>query len=260
MASSMAKVCVFAPFLLLAGCSAFFEFNLLKGLDKPAAPKASDYEGSSGLDKLASDLGSRAVVAQLAADPTTTQQIETYLSTTYLAGPLTTPDQQEAAALYSDLNLKTTLGDQFVNNVVNLVISGASGGKSVKEILQGIVPPSAASDPTVFAAMIEGLLNAYYSYILLGNSIPPAPLNVNIGDVAQKAAVALTIRVAMTEIETTLSLADSAADRATAEDQMYRLTNNQSNSISGVTVSDPFNPAPAWLQNIFTAAGATMPS
>ncbi len=168
-----AKVCLLlAALLLLAGCSAFFEFNLLKGMDKPAAPKASDYEGSGGLDKLATDLGSPAVVAALAADPTTVSQIEAYLSMTYLSGPLTTPDQQQAAVLYSDLNLKTTSGDQFVNNVVAIVVSGTGTGQTIQEILQGIVPANVAADPVAFTNMVDGLVASGAAYQLLGASVP----------------------------------------------------------------------------------------
>ncbi|HVP20128.1 MAG TPA: hypothetical protein VMU36_14165 [Spirochaetia bacterium] len=255
MALSKVKACALAPLLLLAGCSAFFQFNLFKGLDKPPAPKASDYEGQGGLAKLANDLSSPAVVAQLKADPTTTQEIETYLATTYLSAPLTTPDQQQAAALYGDLNLKTTSGDQFVNNLVDIVMSGASGGKTIQQILQGIVPASVASDPTAFSNMVGGFLAAEAAYQLLGASVPPSPAGVNMGDVAQKAAVAWTMQLAVNAI-----IASGVPDTPTAEAQMYALLNNQPNSISGVIVPDPFSFPPAWLSNIFTAAGAKMPS
>ncbi len=266
MASSTVKACVLAPFLLLAGCSAFFGFNLLKGLDKPPAPKASDYEGQGGLDKLQTDLSSPAVVAQLKSDPTTTQQIENYLTTTYLSGPLTTPDQQQAAMLYADLNLKTTSGDQFVNNAANLALSGNGSGQTIQQILQGIVPPDVASDPVKFAAMVSGLLNAAAAYQLLGASLAApatAPPGMNMGDVAQKAAVAYMMQSVVYEIIN----ANTGADTNYAIQQMYNLLNNQANTVPTSSI-DPFTTpiAPydstslSNIKNIFTVAGATMPS
>ena len=250
------------PFLvLLSGCSAFFETNILKGLETVSAPTAANYQGPGGLDKLAKDLSSPAIVAALKADPAATASIAAYLQTTYLSTPpLTTPDQQQAAVLYSDLCLETTSGDQLVNNAVTLAIGGVGNNKSVKDIMQGIVPPAVAADPVAFAAMMEGLLNANDKYALFGASVPPAPAGMNTGDVAQKAAIAWMVRSVVNTLETYLSLTDSAADRATVEAEMFALLNNQSNSISSVTVPDPYASPPAWLTNIFTAAGTTLPT
>jgi hypothetical protein len=250
--------------LLLSGCSAFFQANIFKSLDKVTAPTASDYEGPGGLDKLANDLSSPAIVAALKADPAAAASIETYLQTTYLSSPpLTTPDQQKAAVLSSDLYLKTTSGDQFVNNAVTLAIGGVGSSKTVKDIMQDIVPPDVAADPVAFSAMVEGLLDANDNYALFGGSLPPAPSGMNLGDVAQKAAIAWTVRSEMNTLETFLSLTDSAADRAAVEAQMFALLNNQPNSISSVTIPDPFSAPqgpPGWLDAIFTAAGATLPT
>jgi len=247
--------------LLLSNCSAFFETNVLKGLDTVSAPTAADYQGPGGLDKLTKDLSSPAIVAALKADPAATASIAAYLQTEYLSTPpLTTPDQQQAAVLYSDLCLETTSGDQFVNNAVTLAIGGVGNNKSVKGIMQGLVPSAVAADPVAFSAMVEGLLNANDAYALFGASVPPAPSGINMGDVAQKAAIAWMVRSIMNTLETSLSLTDSAADRNTVESQLYALLNNQPNSISSVTVPDPYASPPSWLTNIFTAAGATLPS
>ena len=260
MGPGRATVLVIISCTLLSSCSAFFGANLFKGLDKVSAPSASSYQGPGGLDKLAKDLSSPAVVDALKSDPAATASIEAYLQTYLSSPPLTTDDQKQAAALYSDLTLKTTSGDVFVNNVVTMALGGTGNNKTVTEILQNIVPPAVAGDPVAFAAMVEGLLNANDSYALLGAVVPPAPPGVNMGDVAQKAAVAWMMRSIVNTLETSLSLTDSAADRSTVEGQMFALMNNQPNSISAVTVPDPFASPPAWLSNIFTAAGATMPT
>jgi hypothetical protein len=70
------------------------------------------------------------------------------------------------------------------------------------------------------------------------------------GDVAQKAA-AWTMQCVVTAVE------GGTLTQQQAIDQMYAITNGQS---STVTAPDLFSPAPGWLSNIFTVAGATIPS
>jgi hypothetical protein len=233
-----------APLLLLAGCSAFFGFNAYSSLDKPPTPRLSDYTGAGGLAKLASDLSSKAIVAAMASDPTMVVQLENYLQTTYLSSPpLSSVDEQQAAALLADLNLKTTPGEDLVNNIAS--------------VLQSLLPPGATADQATFSAMVNGLLNAEAAYILLGNSAPLPPPGVNMGDVAQKAAVALMMKTVVHAVA--LSLAVPDADPSVSV-QMFLLATNQPNTISGVSVPDPFPANPPWLVNIFAAAGATYPS
>ena len=253
MAKLKVTALLIAPLLILAGCSAFFGFNAYSSLDKPPAPKLSDYTGANGLSKLSSDLSSPAVVAALAADASTTQQVESWLQTTYLSGPLTTPDQQLAAALYSDLNLKTTAGAQLVNNVVSAIITNPPSG-NIASVLQSILPPGSLADQATFSAMVDGLMNANASYILLGgSSLSPVPPGLNMGDIAQKAAVSCMMDAIVSAVATSLGVAKTAPSVA---QQMFLLATNQPNTISGVTVPDPFPARPAWLVNIFTAAGA----
>ena len=249
-ALSAAAASLLAAVLLLVGCSAFFDFNLLKGLDKPSAPTASDYQGSGGLDKLAKDLSSPAIVSALAGDPAATAGIDAYLKSLY-----GTPQEQQAAALDADLNLKTTSGDVLVNNAVTFAVSGGASGKTVQQILQEIVPANVASDSTAFTAMVNGLLAAEAAYQVLGATVPPAPADVNMGDAAQKAVVAYTMDSLITFI---------GGGTAAATTQMFNLMNNPS-AYTGPTgnMPDPFSGLPgnpAWLGNIITAAGAPMPS
>ena len=92
------------PFLmLLSGCSAFFETNVLKGLSTVSAPTAADYQGPGGLDRLAKDLSSPAVVAALKADPAATASIASYLQTSYLSSPplTTTINSKQPSSIVS---------------------------------------------------------------------------------------------------------------------------------------------------------------
>ena len=247
------------PLLMLAGCSAFFGFNAFSSLDKPAAPKLSDYQGgSSGLARLAGDLSSPAVVALLKADPATTQALEIYLDSTYgiKAGSFTTPDQQNAAVLYGDLYLKTTSGDQLVNNIVASVITTTQSGY-ISSLLLSIIPADVSGDEMKFTAMVNALLSANVAYLNFGASIPShgVPPGMNMGDVSQKAAVAYLMQAIVSSIPPA-----DAPTTADAIHQMFLLSNNDpSNLISGVGVTDPFALLDVNLKHIFDAAGAPYP-
>ena len=246
------------PLFLLAGCSAFFGFNAFKSLDEPPAPSLSDYQGgSSGLEKLAADLGSPAVVDKLKADAATTFAVETYLYTSYLStGPLDTPDKQSAAILYGDLYLKTTSGNELVNNIVASLVTSVQTG-NISSLLSSIIPSDIAGNETAFTAMIAGLLQANAAYQALGAETPPygVPPGMTMGDVAQKAAVAYLIWAVVDAIESQTVYATPQEAIA----QMFLLTNNQANGIGSVSVADPFSPLNASLKNIFDAAGAPYP-
>ncbi len=267
------------PLLALAGCSEFFGFNVFSALDTVAAPSVTKYEGSGGLALLADDLSSPAVVAALTANPTATQQIETYLYDNYLTGALTTPDQKQAAILYADLNLKTTEGENLVNSIVTTVMSGVSTGTSIHALLSAVLPASAKSDPAVFSAMIVALRNSNAQYLKLGTSITDVngngkidvgegvPAGTNMGDVAQKAAVAYTIEVVFQEVSSALG---GSPSNATVITQMYLLATDPT---SADPATQTLTPSPYTtgsdayvtanlpkIQNIFACAGLALPS
>jgi hypothetical protein len=247
---------VVTPLLLLAGCSAFFGFNAYAALDKPAAPKVSDYSGSDGLTHLANDLASKAVVEAMKGDPADTQAIETWLQTTYNNGALTDNERQTAAALYADVNLKTTEGESLVNNVVSALMTTPPSG-NLQSLLASILPPGALADEPTFTAMMIGLLNAEAAYMVLGSlPTPPGP-PVNLGDVAQKAAVCYLADAIVSGTSSFLG----SPPQATTLHQLYLLAiGDPSNTVSTVSIADPFPSNPAWLVNIFGWSGATYPS
>lgn len=78
---------------------------------------------------------------------------------------------------------------------------------------------------------------------------------MNMGDIAQKAAVAYLIWAVVGAI--TPSVVPTTDD---AIHEMFLLVNDDpSNQISSVTVADPLNPLNPPLKNIFDAAGAPYP-
>ena len=121
MARAKLVALILLPLLLLAGCSALFDFNLYRdlGLDKTAAPTPADYAGAGGLDKLAEDLSSPAVIEALKDDPAAKAALELFLMG-QISGAVDQPEEQQAAILLADLELKTTGGEEFVNNIVTV--------------------------------------------------------------------------------------------------------------------------------------------
>ena len=267
MARTRAFVLFVAVLLVLSGCKAFFDFNAFSSLDKAAVPNPSRYQGSGGLANLQKDLQSQAIVSALKGDLTTVGTILGNLNTDY--GVLTpppppkTPDQQAAGILYADLALKSTSGDIVVNNIVGTLMTNPQG--NLQTMLQSIVPPVVAADMGKFTNMVNGLLKADSAYQVLGASITDvngngkidpgdAPPGMNMGDTAQKAAVAYLMQT----IFNTVTPLDTGTEIAA----MFALLNNQPNNLTLLNVADPFNPMSAvpWLKNIFDSAGAPYPA
>ena len=261
----MARTRAFALFaavlLALSGCSAFFDFNAFSSLDKASVPDPSRYQGAAGLANLQTDLASPSVVTALKSNYATSQQILANLESAYSvhSGPLSSPDQKTAAILYADLALASTSGDELANNVVAAMVSSPQTG-NIASLITSVIPSDVINDPTKFSQMVLGLLDAESVYVNLGNHLgapPTAVPGMNMGDTAQKAAVAYLMDTILTAVETQASLAQGPAIA-----QMFSLVNNQANTISGVSIaSDPFSPMTAipWLKNIFDAAGAPYP-
>jgi len=260
LARTKASVLFVAVLLALSGCSAFFDFNAFSSLDKPAAPDPSRYQGTGGLANLQNDLGSPALVNALKNDPATSQQILVDLEGAYTVhlGALDSPDKKTAAILYADLALASTSGDILTNNVVASVMTSGQTG-NIYALIGSIIPADVASDPTKFSNMVLGLLDANVVYLNLGSHLgtpPTAVPGMNMGDVAQKAAVAFLMDAIVSAVENQALLAEGPAIA-----QMFALVNNQANTIRGVSIaSNPLLPLDIRLRNIFDAAGAPYPA
>jgi hypothetical protein len=210
------SILVVLSLLALGGCSAILDFNAFSTFDTVSAPKVTDYEGTGGLAQLATDLESAAVVDTLKDDPDTRDAIADYLLESYLTGDITTVDQQEAAVLYCDLYLKTTSGEDLVNNLVTAVVDGIPSDTTIQDLLASIVPTEAKNDPVAFAAMVKGLRLSNVQYLALadglvdknGNGVidvgEGVSADMNTGDVAQKAAVAYTMEAVFQAVQTAL--------------------------------------------------------
>jgi hypothetical protein len=263
---------ILVPLLFLAGCTAIFDFNLYRdlGLDKTAAPTPSDYQGAGGLDKLAEDLSSPAVIDALKNDPAAKDALVTFLEG-LITLPVDQPEEQQAAILLADLELKTTSGEDFVNNIVTAMMAPIDTSVKVVDLLKSIIPADVAGDKTKFTAMITGLLAANDMYFALGQGIDAdsdgivdpgksLPPGANAGDIAQKAGVAFLASAIVAAVDL---VATGGQTEAIA--QMYNLLYDPLNLDPlvdpAMTMPDPFStPGPGLnaVKALYNAAGMAL--
>jgi hypothetical protein len=265
---------ILVPLLFLAGCTAIFDFNLYRdlGLDKTAAPTPSDYQGAGGLDKLAEDLSSPAVIDALKNDPAAKDALVTFLEG-LITLPVDQPEEQQAAILLADLELKTTSGEDFVNNIVTAMMAPIDTSVKVVDLLKSIIPADVAGDKTKFTAMIAGLLAANDMYYALGQSIDSdlggdgvvdpgksLPPGANAGDIAQKAGVAFLASAIVAAVDFV-----ATGGQAEAIAQMFNLLYDPLNLDTlvdpAMTMPDPFSTAGPELNAVkalYNAAGMAL--
>ncbi len=244
---------------LLTGCAELFEFNLFKALDPIKMPDAAmlsemeDEEGVSGvLDYLEAELGSPSFIEKLDEEPGAYDVIEDYLTSIYTVGtPPANEEQQRAAILYADLNLKTTGGEELVNNSVSALVGGDFGTTDwnspaeIKNFLLGFLPqvmPSGVNSQSAFDEMIQGFVAASAAYDDFGNSsLTDIPDEINMGDVAQK-AIALYV------------IAEVLSSTSYTSTHLYQLSQGIDPGNPVGTITDPFA-AGTSVNKILTAAG-----
>ena len=250
---------VLAPLILvslLTGCAELFEFNLFKALDPIKMPDAAmlsemeEEDGVSGvLDYLDSELGSPGFIEKLGEEPGSYDAIEDYLGEH--RGNSSTADEKRATILYADLNLKTTGGEELVNNSVSALVGGDFGNTDwsnaadIKNFLFGFLPevmPSGVNSQSEFNDMIQGFVAASAAYDDFGNSLPgDVPEEINMGDVAQKAIVSYVI-------------SEVVNNSLYTNEQLYQIAHGVDPGVNpSGPIADPFTASP--LNEILTAAG-----
>ncbi len=240
---------------LLTSCAELFEFNLFKALDPIKMPDAAmlsemeDKEGVSGvLDYLEAELGSPSFIEKLEEEPGAYSAIEDYLFDH--KGNSSTADEKRATILYADLNLKTTGGEELVNNSVSALIGGDFSTGSldtaaeVRAFLLGflpeVMPASALSSQAAFDEMLQGFVAANAAYDDFGTALPGTiPDEINMGDLVQKAIVSYVIAEA-------IGVYSNA--------QLYKIAQGVDPGVDPTgSIPDPFAAGP--IDNILTAAG-----
>lgn len=242
---------------LLTGCAELFEFNLFKALDPIKMPDAAmlsemeDEEGVSGvLDYLDSELGSPGFIEKLGEESDSYDAIEDYLIDH--RGTSSTADEKRATILYADLNLKTTGGEELVNNSVSALVGGDFSTGSLDTVaevrtfllgfLPDVVPSSALSSQFAFDEMLQGFVAAYDAYEDFGNSLPSdVPEEINMGDVAQKTIVSYVI-------------SEVVSNNLYSNAQLYQIALGNDQGDPSSSIIDPFA-ANSPVDKILTAAG-----
>ncbi|OHD75209.1 MAG: hypothetical protein A2177_15815 [Spirochaetes bacterium RBG_13_68_11] len=259
---ALAVVVLFA----LTGCAPLFEFNLFGALDTPPTPTLADYTDAGGLDALGEDLNSPATVEALAANPSLVQEIEDYLWDTYIGdgGGVENEEDSQAAILYADLALKTSEGENLVNNVVEALLDGTLGSSSnIGTLLAAIIPPEALASEAIFTDMVEALLAANDAYEQLGiyvdfdgdghltNQLPPGSAP---GDVVQKSIVAYTMYAMVDAVVTGLPTTESDAIVQLFLVATNATTDPRYDTDMGTLTVEPMASPPPWLQALMELA------
>lgn len=213
---------------LVVGCTDFniFGDNIFAkaGLDTPTASAVTNLATgpvtAENLTSLNDQLSSPNVIALLTTDAGALAQVEGFLLSAYTA-PATTPEQvqqvQQAATLYADLNLRTTGGEELVNNITATLLTpgaldllttsststSATQAQGLQTLVESLIPAqildsAGTIDKTAFTSMVNGLVDANGAYSVLtaslsANSTVATPDTVNLGDVAQKALVSYVV-------------------------------------------------------------------
>jgi hypothetical protein len=250
----------------LAGCAQLFEFNAFGSLDNPPTPTAADYEGAGGRDKLAEDLNSPAMIDALIASGIVDDIAAELLA--FIGASVGDDEDAEAAILYADLALKTSEGEELVNNIVDALTDGSLASSSdIATLLASIIPPEALASEAIFRDMVEALIAANNAYEQLGlyvdgdndglwdNPLPPGSLP---GDVAQKAIVSYTMTALVQAVVTDPDMAPiTEADAIT---QLYLVASNQAHDPDMDDIAlDPFAAPDNWLLALLDLAGVAVP-
>ncbi len=266
----MKKAILFAAaaFLLvfLGGCAQLFEFNLFSALDGVRLPDKASLEAmptGEALDYLEEQLSSPKFTDALVNDPDALGDVTAYLDEA--RGNADTPEEQRATVLYADLKLKTTGGEEVVNNVTSLLTGDIgnlnfSDQTSVEDFLSSImgtiIPPDLLDSRAAFDELLTGFQDAWGAYDQLGANLPanPPPDSINMGDVAQKALFSFLVAEALTDN-------GLYATEADARDALWDMANGVTPTApaGAGTFSDPFA-AGSSMNNILDTAGVSFTS
>ncbi len=237
--------------IALLGCQQMFEFNLFSAVDHASIPSASELksmETSAALDLLGDESSSDKFYEDLANDPTKKQELEGYLGDIWAPGSSEAPeDQQRAALLYADIEMKTTGGDELVNNLVNTLLSD-NPPNDFSDFWDQVVPAEAQSEQGM-EEMLGGFLDAWNAYDAFGNTLSSndPPEGTNMGEVAQNAVVSFYL-YSFAEANGVDTTSDTAAS------DLYDLLTGTTTP-TATAIPDPTSSTS--LNNIINTAGLT---
>lgn len=201
---------IFIPLLvaiLFIGCAEMFEFSLFDGVDPTPIPDPTAMETTEALAELEESFESPTLFRELEQNVEKKEELSNYLKDVWTDATAEPEEQQKAQILYADLQLQTTGGDEFVNNVTGVLEGLATGemfsepaeGEPIQETVKDIFTPlipGDVEDPAAVADMLDALILANDAYTDFGNSLVTTetpPEGTNMGEVAQSALVTFIV-------------------------------------------------------------------
>ncbi len=212
--------------LILSGCEELFTFNLFDGLEQVNAARTVEdirkKSASEGLEELDDLMDSDNFVDSLAEDDTSKTGLLEYLDEIASDTATETEDKQTALILSADIEIKTSGGDDLVNNVAELLTNPSvlEEGGDPEQIFTALVPEEVESTEDM-TAMLLGFMDAADTYEALGVTLDPnnpdsLVADINLGDVAQTALISSIVNAAVSDIagETGSSPEEAAGELA----------------------------------------------
>lgn len=167
---------------LLTGCSNFFQANFFSGLDVAPNPTIEDLSGmekTEALETLNQASDSEEFLQNLEENETKKEEIVTYLNDTFLS---TTPTNeaetklyQEAAVLTAEIQIKTTGGDEVIQNVLSTVVElqGESNTSTItpQSIIDKVIPKDQNLTRDEKKELLVGFIEAAAAFDKLGSTL-----------------------------------------------------------------------------------------
>ncbi|MFP4152488.1 MAG: hypothetical protein ACLFSV_06550 [Alkalispirochaeta sp.] len=209
MAQKLRIAIVISTILTVSACSNLFTGNLFENFDGPpdASVLLDGYIDGSGnvsaadADDFVDDLLDAADSSRFYDDLSGSDRTElnTALKSVYDNDDVATTTRQEASILAGEILTRGTDAGDTINNVANVITSddGADAFEDPSALLDLIIPESAQGDAEAIEAILTDLVSAGDAYDALGQTLTdgaPAPDDVNMTEVAQKAAVSIAVK------------------------------------------------------------------
>ncbi|MBN2050226.1 MAG: hypothetical protein JW760_07250 [Spirochaetales bacterium] len=245
--TALSGILLAALVLMLSGCAELFTFNLFDGLEQVNAARTvadiTEKPASEGLEELDDLMDSDNFVDSLAEDPESKEALLDYLDKIASDPEAETGDRQTALILSADIEIKTTGGDDLVNNVAGLLTdpSVLEEGGEPQDLFTALVPEEVESSEEM-TAMLLGFMDAAATFEALGNTLDPndpdsLETDATLGDLAQTALISSIIDAAVTDIAGETATKE---EREAAAGELAKLL--MGDDTANANFSETFNP------------------
>ena len=239
----------FVAVAFLSGCDIMFTnvFEKLAPLKVPSASELSTLS-TDEIQRLAEDPD---FFDQLADDPAKQAAVLDNLDDKFSDGTADTPEEQKAAALYAEIQLKTSGADDVIARLIG-VLTGGDGFDQLDtdpSVLLADLFEESLPTPEEIQAMVTALHNSWAAYNAIGAGLGTSSLDesLNAGDIAMSAALAAALE----------GIERNNVQLSSEELSNYIYDSIQGNDLAGygsVTFNDSYLMGDA-IDNLLSAAG-----